>query len=37
MKIYMNGEHEAAVELTDLGFGELFAASKQVWKETFEV
>lgn len=37
MKIYMNGEHEAAVELTDLGFGELFAASGQMWKEEFEV
>ncbi len=37
MKIYMEKEHEAVVELTDLGFGELFAATGQVWKEKFEV
>lgn len=37
MKIYMNEEHEAVVEFTDLGFGELFAATGQVWKESFEV
>lgn len=37
MKIYMNAEHEAAVELTDYGFGELFPGTGQVWKETFEV
>lgn len=37
MKIYMNGEHRVLVELMDLGFGELFSASGQVWKEEFEV
>lgn len=37
MKIYMNGEHKIIVELTDLGFGELFPSSGQVWKEEFEV
>lgn len=37
MKIYMNGEHKAAVELTDMGFGELFPAVGQMWTEEFEV
>lgn len=37
MKIYMNGEHKAAVELTDMGFGELFPATGQTWTEEFEV
>lgn len=37
MKIYMNGEHKIIVELTDLGFGELFSSSGQVWREEFEV
>jgi len=37
MKIYMNGEHKVIVELEDLGFGELFVSSGQVWKEEFEV
>ena len=37
MRICMNGEHKVMVELTDLGFGELFIASGQVWKEEFEV
>jgi len=37
MKIYMNGEHRVLVELTDLGFGELFTSSGQVWREEFEV
>lgn len=37
MKIYMDGEHKIIVELTDLGFGELFPSSGQVWKEEFEV
>ncbi len=37
MKIYMNGEHKAAVELTDMGFGELSPATGQTWTEEFEV
>lgn len=37
LKMYMNGEHEACVELTDYGFGELFPGTGQVWKEQFEV
>ena len=37
MKIYMNGEHKAVVELTDMGFGELFPATGQTWTEEFEV
>lgn len=37
MKIYMDAEHEAAVELTDYGFGDLFPGTGQVWKEIFEV
>lgn len=37
MKIYMNGEHKVAVELTDMGFGELFPATGQTWTEEFEV
>lgn len=37
MKISMNGEHKAAVELTDMGFGELFAGTGQVWQEEFEI
>lgn len=37
MKIYMNGEHKAAVELMDMGFGELFPATGQMWTEEFEV
>ena len=37
MKIHMNGEHKAAVELTDMGFGELFPATGQIWTEEFEV
>lgn len=37
MRIYMNGEHKVIVELTDLGFGELFTSSGQVWEEEFEV
>lgn len=37
MRIYMNGEHKVLVELKDLGFGELFTSSGQVWEEEFEV
>lgn len=37
MKIYMNGEHKAVVELTDMGFGDLFPATGQTWIEEFEV
>lgn len=37
MKIFMDDEHKVIVELTDLGFGELFTASGQVWEEEFEV
>lgn len=37
LKIYMDGEHEACVELTDYGFGDLFPGTGQVWKEQFEV
>lgn len=37
MKICMNGEHKAVVTLTDMGFGELFPASGQMWEEEFEV
>ncbi len=37
MKISMNGEHTVTAEFTDLGFGELFAGSGQVWREEFEV
>lgn len=37
LTVFMNGEHEACIELEDLGFGELFPATGQVWKEEFEV
>ncbi len=37
MKIYMNGEHQVAVELTDMGFGELFPATGHVFTEEFEI
>jgi hypothetical protein len=35
--INMDSVHEVHVKVTDLGFGELFPASGQVWEQTIEV
>lgn len=37
MEVYMTSEACIVLEMEDLGFGELFPASHQKWKESFEV
>lgn len=37
MEVYMTSETCIVLELEDLGFGEIFPASHQKWKESFEV
>lgn len=37
MEAYMTSETSIILEVEDLGFGELFPASHQKWKESFEV
>jgi len=35
MDIFMKTENEVAIELTDMGFGSIYPASKKIWKESF--
>lgn len=37
MNLYLASENQVQVEVTDLGFGELFPSSGKVWKEEFAI
>jgi hypothetical protein len=37
MEMVMRSPDTVQVKVTDLGFGELFASSGQVWEECFQV
>ena len=37
LKMAMSGPETVRIKVTDLGFGELFPASEQMWEETFDL